>query len=183
MAAPTPTTEPSTLIAGDTAKWLKPLPDYLASAGWVLTYTLVNVTNRITFNATASGADHLVNVAASTTVGWAAGTYAWRAAVALSGEVYTVDSGNITIQPTFGAASDTRSSARKALKAINDYIENPNNLQAAEYTIAGRSLLRHNLSTLMEMRSQLIVEVAQEDAAANLARGLPDKRRVLVRFG
>ena len=74
MAAPTPTTEPATLIAGDTARWIKSLPEYLASAGWALTYTLINATNKITFSAAASGDDHLVNVAAATTGSWAAGS-------------------------------------------------------------------------------------------------------------
>ena len=75
MAATTPTTEPSALIAGDTAKWLKTLADYLPADGWVLSYTLINSAAKITFAATTSGSDFLVNVAAATTAAWAAGSY------------------------------------------------------------------------------------------------------------
>jgi len=184
MAAPTPTTEPASLVAGDTAKWLKTIPDYPASAGWVLTYTLINASAKITFGATASGDDHLVNVAAATTAAWAAGSYAWRATVALAGEVYTVASGTITVEPAFGAATlDNRSHARKVLTNINAYLENANNLTAARYQIAGRELQRISIAELLTLRDRYRSEVAREDAAANVARGLPDKRRVMVRFG
>jgi hypothetical protein len=184
MAAPTPTTEPVTLIAGDTAKWLKSTPDYLASAGWVLTYTLINASAKITFSATASGTDHLVNVAAATTAAWAAGSYAWRATAFLAGEVFTVSSGTITVEPAFGAATlDNRSHARKALANIEAYLENANNLTAARYQIAGRELWRISVADQLTLRDRYRAEVAREDAAANAARGLPDKRRVYVRFG
>ena len=184
MAAPTPTTEPTTLIAGDTARWIRALPDYLASAGWVLTYTLINATGKITFSTSAYGDDHLINVSAATTGGWAAGSYSWRAAVALSGEVYTVDTGTIVVQPAFGVATlDNRSFARIALANIEAYLVNPANLSSAQYKIADRELSRIPMGDLLAMRDKLRMEVTQEDAAAHIARGLPDKRRVMVRFG
>lgn len=184
MAAPTPTTEPTSLIAGDTAKWLKTLSDYPASAGWVLTYTLINASAKITFGATSIGDNHLINVAAATTESWEAGSYAWRATVALSGEVFTVSSGTLTVEPAFGTDTlDNRSHARKALANIEAYLENSNNLTAARYQIAGRELQRIPIADQLALRDRYRVEVAREDAAANVARGLPDKRRVMVRFG
>lgn len=183
MAAQTPTTEPASLIAGDTAKWLKSLPDYLASDSWVLTYTLVNATTRITFSAGASGDDHLVNVAASTTTGWTAGTYDWRSQVAKSGEVFTVGTGSIKVEPSFAAAVDARSHARKTLTNIEAYLEDSNNLKSAMYEIAGRRLQHIPLPELLALRDRYRFDVAKEDAAAASARGLPDKRRVFVRFG
>lgn len=183
MAAPTPTEEPTSLLAGDTAKWLKSLPDYLASDGWVLSYVLANAAVRITFSASSSGADHLVNVLASATAAWAAGDYEWRAQVSKSGEVYTVGSGAITVHPSFASAVDGRSHARKVLANIEAYLENSGNLTAAMYEIAGRRLQKIPLADLVAMRSRYQFEVAREDAANNAARGLPDKRRVMVRFG
>lgn len=184
MAAPIPTTEPASLIAGDTAKWLKTLPDYPASAGWLLVYNLINAAAKITFSATASGADHLVNVAAATTSGWAAGTYAWRATVSLGGETYTIASGTISVQPAFSADTlDNRSFARMALANIEAYLRDANNLTAARYMISGRELWRLSITDQLTLRDKFRAEVTREDAAANLARGLPDKRRVMVRFG
>lgn len=185
MTAPTPTTEPTTLIAGDTAKWLRSLPDYLPAAGWILTYTLLNATGKITITSSASADGHLVNVPAADTALWSAGEYAWRAQVAsAAGDAYTMGGGTITVQPTFGAAAlDGRSHARKTLANIEAYLENANNLTAARYQIAGRELWRISISDQLMLRDRYRAEVAREDAAANAARGLPNLRRIMVRFG
>lgn len=179
-----PTAEPSSVNAGDTVRWLRTLADYPASAGWVLTYTLLNAASKITITATASGDDHAVTVAAATTANWVAGEYAWRAQVARAGEVFTVCDGRITVRPSFGAATlDTRSGARRALEAVEAYLEDPTNLTAAKYSIAGRSLDRIPLPDLWAHRDRLKFEVAREDAAACAAAGLPGKGRIYVRFG
>jgi hypothetical protein len=183
MSASTPTTEPAALLAGDTARWLITLPDYSAADGWVLSYTLANATNRINFAATASGNDHLISVPAATTAGWLAGAYEWRAQVSKAGEVYTVQSGSIVVQPSFGAAVDGRSHARKVLTNIEAYLENSQNLSAAMYEIAGRRLQRIPVPELLTLRDKYKGEVAREDAAADVGRGLPDRRRIMVRFG
>lgn len=178
-----PTSEPARLVAGDTLKFTKALPAYPATEGWALAYTLVSAANRYTFSATASGADFLVNVSAATTAGYAAGDYAYRAQVSKAGEVYTVAEGRITVAPGFGAATDARSTARRALEAVEAYLADANNLAASSYQIAGRELRRHTLPELWAHRDRLKAEVVREDAAAGLAAGLPDKRRILVRFG
>ena len=184
MAALTPTFEPASLTAGDTARWLKCLPDYLPVDGWQLVYTLLNAAGKITFNAVALGADHLVSVAALTTAGWAAGDYAWRAQVVRADEAYTVASGTCTVRPAFSAATlDARSHARKTLANIEAYLENPGNLTSSMYEIAGRKLQRFGIPELLTLRDRYRAEVAREDAAASVARGLPDRRRVFVRFG
>jgi len=183
MAAPNPTTEPDTLTPGDTARWLRCLPDYPASAGWVLSYTLTNAAARYTFDATADGDDHLVNVPPATTAAWAAGNYAWRAQVALAGDVFTVATGTTAVLPSFAAAIDARSHARKVLANIEAYLENANNLSAASYEIAGRQLQRFGLPDLLKLRDRYRAEATREDNAAAIARGLPDRRRILVRFG
>lgn len=184
MARPIPTSEPATLIAGDTANWIISLPDYPSSAGWTLSYTLINAASKITFSSSASGDDHLVNVPASTTAGWTAGNYAWRAQVSQAGQVFTVASGSIGVQPGFDASTlDNRSHARKTLDAVQAYLENPANLSAAMYEIAGRRLQRLSIPDLIILRDRYQAEVAREEAAALVARGLPDKRRVMVRFG
>lgn len=184
MAAPTPQTEPAQLIAGDSAKWLKSLPDYLPLDGWLLTYTLVNATSKISFSASAQDDAHLVNVAPAASTGWAAGIYAWRASVSNADETHTIASGTITVAPAFGVDTlDARSFARKALANVEAYLENPQNLTSASYSIAGRTLSRHAIPELLKLRDRFKFEVLQEDSADRAARGLPDRRRVFVRFG
>lgn len=179
-----PTTEPAAVNAGDTVRWRRALPDYPAGAGWALTYTLLNSAGKITVTASASGDDHLVNVAAATTATWAAGDYAWRAQVSKAGEVYTVAEGRMAVRPSFAAPTlETRSLARRALEAVEAYLADPNNLAAAQYEIAGRQLRRHTLTELWAHRDRLRLEVLREEQAGRLAAGLPDRRRVFVRWG
>ncbi len=184
MAPPIPTTEPDTLTAGDTAKWLKTLADFPATEGWVITYTLINAAGKITFTSSASGSDHLINVAATTTSGWPSGAYSWRATAAFGGEVHTVGSGTITIRASFtGSTLDDRSFARVALANVEAYLKNGNNLEAARHQIAGREIFKYPLAELLALRDKLRIEVNQEDAADRVSRGLPDHRRIVVRFG
>lgn len=183
MSAPISTTEPTTLPAGDTAKWRRTLPDWLASDGWALTYTLVNAATRITFTASADGDGHLVNVPAATTATWAPGAYTWRAQVSKAGEVYTVGTGIMHVLPAFGAATDARTHAAKVLEAVEAYLENANNLAAAQYEIAGRSLRRHTLPELLALRDRYRFELSRADAAQRAAAGLAPRGRIAVRFG
>ena len=182
--ADTPTIEPSSVNAGDTWRWTRSLADYPASAGWALSYTLINASAKITVNASASGDDHAVTVAAATTAGYAAGTYDWRARVSRAGEVYTVGEGRLTVRNAFSAATfDARTHARKTLDAIEAVIEGRASSSTAEYTIAGRSLKHIPVADLLALRDKYRAEVLREDAAAAVAAGLPDRRRVFVRFG
>jgi hypothetical protein len=178
-------TEPPSVNAGDTVRWTRRLTDYPAGAGWVLGYTLLNATAKITLTGTASGDDHAIVVAAATTAAWVAGDYAWRARVSRGAEVFTVGEGRMQVRPSFGATTlDTRSTARRALEAVEAYLADPNNLSAASYEIADRSLSRYDLPALWAHRDRLRVEVAREDAAARIAAGLPGgSGRVYVRFG
>lgn len=179
------TTEPAACVAGDTVQWLRTLADYPASDGWVLAYVFANAAGTFTVSTTASGADHLARAESAATDSWAAGDYAWQARVSRSGDVFTVGTGRTAVLPGLagGTSLETRSQARAALDAINAYLADPGNLTAASYTIAGRSLSRRPIPELLQLKSHFAAEVAREDAAAALALGLPDRRRIYVRFG
>ena len=178
------TTEPTAITAGDTVSWTKSLADYPANGGWSLSYTIINATNKYTVNATASGADFLVSVTAATTAGWAAGDYSWQSRVTKGAEAYTVDIGDITIKPSFEskATLDNRSHAQKTLDAIEDTIAGRATSATAEYEIAGRKLKYISFAEMLKLRDFYKATVLQEKAAQNLAKGLPDPRRVMVRF-
>lgn len=184
VSATIPTIEPPRIVAGDTAKWLKQLPDYPASAGWVLSYRLINAASVIGVSSTASGADHLVNVPAATTAAWAAGSYDWRAQASLAGEVYTVGAGRVVVEPAFGASPlDARSQARRMLDAIEATLEGRASSSTAEYEIAGRRLKHIPIPELLVLRDRLRADVAREDAATALAAGQSPRGRISVRFG
>lgn len=183
MAADIPTIEPTRLVAGDTLKFKITLGDYPANESWVLTYTLVKASTRITFDATANGTDHLVTVAAATTAAYAVGDYDWRAQASKAGEVFTVRTGRIEIVSAFSAATDARTHARTVLENIEAVLESRASSAVAEYEIAGRRLKNIPIGELLQLRDKYRGEVAREDAASDIARGLGDRRRVYVRFG
>lgn len=180
-----PTSEPTTLRAGETWSWLRSLPDYPAPT-WVLTYTLINSSAKQTITATASGADHLVSVAAATTGGYAAGTYTLLGRVAKSPEVYSVYSATLQVDPNLAAAStyETRTTAKKILDALDAYLlgrATANELETLEVTVGDRTL-RSDRVSLLKLRETLKAEVLREQQADRMAAGLPDKRRLHVRW-
>jgi hypothetical protein len=183
VSATIPTAEPGRVVKGDTAKWLKTLPDYPASAGWVLTYTLANAAGRYTIAAAASGVDHLVTATATITAGWPAGDYALLGRVALGSEVYTVFEGRVTLAPDLAEAADTRSQARRALDAVDAMLEGRAASSVRSYEIQGRRLEHFPMADLLKLRDRLRVDVMHEDNAARVRAGLQPRGRVMVRFG
>lgn len=181
----TATTEPSRVTAGDTVTWLKSLENYPASAGWVLVYTLINATGKQTITATAIGDDHLVNVSAATSAGWAAGSYSWSARVSKASEKFTVGTGSIIVAPDLAAATtlDTRSTARKTLDAVNAALESyGSKAYLHSFEIAGRKQAFHTPGDFLSFRSRLMAEVAREENAVRLAAGLAPRNQLTVRF-
>lgn len=182
-----PDTEPAYIQAGDTLAWRRTLPDYPASAGWTLSYRLINATGKIDIAASADGDAHLVSVAASVTASWSAGAYKWTAHVVRGAERYTVGSGDVVIKPDLAAQPsgvDARSEAERALadlrSALLTWIATSGQVQS--YTIAGRTMTYRSMAEIRRAISLAEREVAREKAAERLAQGLDAGRRVLVRF-
>ncbi|MDP9990399.1 hypothetical protein J2W28_000218 [Variovorax boronicumulans] len=180
MAIDTSNTEPISIIPGDTVKWARRFSDYPPSAGWALSYELLNAMHRYEIHASADGDSFRVVVAAQTTQAYAPGSYDWRARVTNADEVYTVATGRLTIAPSFGAAGDVRSHARRTLDAIEAVLEGRATSATAEYEINGRRLKYIPLNELHEMRTRYQREVAAEEGKSG-TRGASG--RVMVRFG
>lgn len=182
----TPTIEPTEITAGDTVRWQRSLPDYPASDGWVLSYALVNTSNKIALTGTASGDDHLIAASATTSATWAAGQYDWQAVVTRSAERFTVGYGRITIKPNLAAAAsgyDNRTQARKILEALRAAYETyvGSRGHVSEYEIAGRKMKFRSVPEILQQIEHWQREVAREEQAASLAAGRRPGR-VLVRF-
>lgn len=183
------TTEPQLVTQGDTFTWRKTLNQYPATDGWVLNYALINSSGKIVFSAIADAGDHLVNVPAATTAGYARGVYNWQSYVtrAATGERYTVSVGQIEIVADFSAqagGADLRTEARKILDTLQAawLVASQSRAFVAEYTIGTRRIK-------MATRQEWVIEidywrriVAKEDQAERLKRGLPSRRKVMVRF-
>lgn len=179
----TPTTEPTQATAGDTVSWSIALPDYPASAGWVLSYALLGSSGKLSISSVASGDDHLVNVPAATTASWPAGLYSWQAyATHATLGRFTVRTGMLTILANFATATDGKTTARKLLDAIESVLQGSANLSQKSIEINGKRIDRHSITELFSVRSRLQQEVQQEEAAAGIAAGLGSSNRILVRF-
>jgi len=184
---------PTQLTAGDSLRLSIPSQGRTVADGWALALLLVpaaGVGLRITAGTNAADPDnagaHLLTVAAGVTAGWAPGAYTWVLQASKAGERETLASGQTTLRPDPASATgplDLRSTSRQALDALNAYLLDANNLKAASYSIAGRTLSRHSMPDLLALRSRLQAEVAREEAAAAVAAGGVDRRRIYVRFG
>lgn len=174
MSAPTITSEPAAIRAGDTLNWLISAPDYPASGGWSLEYTLINAAGKITFSSSGEGDAHRLTVAAATTAEWAAGQYAWQRRAKKAAEAYTLATGAIEIKADFSAQTqlDARTHAQKTLAALEAWIEG-HDLSVAEYEIAGRRMKYIPIADLLKLRSQYQREVRGQSGKSG---------RIYVRF-
>lgn len=185
MTAPIPTTEPASLIAGDTLTWRRTLADYPAGT-WTLKYRLLNAAGKIDITAGADGTDHLVAVASATSAGYAVGDYTWSAWVEKTGARVTVGGGTITVKPDVSALTvlDARTDAAKIVEqlmaAYKGYTES--NGHIAEYEIAGRRMKYRSAADILEQITFWKAQLNQEKTAERLAAGLPGGNRVMVRF-
>jgi hypothetical protein len=183
--ATTPTTEPATIVAGDTITWQKSLSDYPATT-WTLKYRLLNAAGKIDITATASGDDHLISVTSTTSAAYTAGDYDYLAWVEKSGERVTVGEGRITVKPNLAALNtyDGRSPARKIYEGLLAAYQAAVTSRAfvAEYEIAGRKMKFNGKADWLTEINYWKAQVAAEDRAAKIAAGMGGGSRVLVRF-
>lgn len=184
------TTEPTSIRAGDTWAWTRSLSDYPAPT-WTLKYRFRHPSNAgFEIVASASGTDHAVSVAAATTTGYTAGTYAWLAWVENGATKTSVDEGRLEVKPDYrsglaAATYDARSDARIVYEAlIAEY-----KARAAagrgfvgEYEIAGRRMRFANAADMIKAINFWAGQVRAEDAAADLANGTGSGRVIGVRF-
>ncbi len=189
MSETLPTHEPASMSVGDSVRWKRRIEVYGdhkdPADSWVLTYRLVNANDKIEIACTDNGDGyHLASVTATTSADWVPGVYTWRAFVAQGSDRFTVGEGRICIEPNLADldAQDLRSWARRMLDAIEALLENRATQDQQSYSIAGRSISRFSRAELMEQRRMLKREIANEDAAIQIAAGGPHRGITRVRI-
>ncbi len=183
-----PTSEPLSIIAGDTLTWQKTLVNYPASQGWTLNYRLINAAGHLDITGSASGDDHLISVPAAASSGYVAGQYNWQSYVTnAGGERHTIETGDIEVKANWAAATtglETRSTARQILDALEAawLVASTKRAFVFDYQIANRKMR-------FALRSEWIAEldywrreVYREERAQRIAAGLPSGAKVYVRF-
>lgn len=155
MAREIPTTEPSTLYAGDTVQWTKTFSDYPKSDGWSLAYSFRGPTALATATAAVNPSDaagYLITIAASDTVLLSAGVYRWTAKVTKGAEVYTVGRGTVAVELTAGAA--VTSHAESMVTLLEAAIAGRIAGDVQSYTIGGRTVEKIPIGELRGMLAQ-----------------------------
>jgi len=180
-----PTTEPDSITAGDSFTWQRTLADYPAGT-WTLKYRLINAAGKIDITATASGTDHLVSVAPTTSDDYTAGTYTWTAWVEKTGYRITIGGGTMEVKPNIAALNtlDARTDAAlivdQLMAAYKSYTAS--NGHVAEYEIAGRRMKFRGSAEILDQLNHWRAILASEKRAERIAAGLGGGNKFLVRF-
>lgn len=185
MALDIPTIEPEFIQAGDTIKWTKSLSDYPANDSWVLSYRLSNRYDNYDISTSADGADHAVVISAATSAAYQPGDYSLLGWVTKSGERYSIDTKSVTVKPNLAVLEgyDTRTSAQKALDALNAGLEKyAGNAWKQSYSVEGRTMAFRSASDFFALRSRLQTEVHREKQAERIKQGLGSTSRIRVRI-
>lgn len=124
---------------------------------------------------------------AAATANWVADDYTWASWVERTGEKHTVDRGQIVVQPdprTLPAGHDGRSQALRALEQLRAAFAtfSASKGTVRRYKIGEREMEFNAASEILMQIRYWEQQLANETAAANLAKGLAPKNRILTRF-
>jgi len=178
------TSEPATIVAGDTVQWTKIISDYPATSGWTLKYSfqLVGSTqDPITFDASASGAGYSISITPAVSAEWVAGNYIWTAFVDNGTDRHRVATGSLGILADPVAASGG-THATRTLALIEAAIEGRIPAGLEQTTIDGQSILRITMPDLFLLRNKYAAEVRAEEDRARVASGQSSQRTMFARF-
>jgi hypothetical protein len=181
---------PPKLVAGETLNYItepRVASTYPASAGWVVTLYLNAraAGTATTVSSTASGDDHVLEVAATVTAGWGAGWYGWEIWASLGLERYRIDDGQLQVVAgllSAAAGADTRSLAQRALDDAEAALAawTPT---TKRYKIGEREMEFNDQGDIIALISHWRAAVTREQAAQSMAAGRPNPRKLQVRMG
>lgn len=179
----TPTQVPDELTAGDTWEWVRELSDYPAPT-WDTAWYFEKSDHSFDVAGVDSGTQHSATVAASTSVDIKVGRYRWTLLATSGSTRKTVESGwtEVLRNPAAAGNFDHRTTARRNLEMIEAYLADSGNLNAASYSLGGRSLSRWSRADLLVERDKWKAEARAEEAAERIGAGLGNPRRLYVRF-
>lgn len=165
----------SSLVIGDTLRFLKSAPAYPPADGWTMKIRLVPRAggSAQTLTATPEGSEYLFNVPPATTSQWTPGEYGWSSWVEKTGARYTLETGGqLTVLPdpaSVAAGTDLRSRAQKALDDARAALAAWKPTKRS-YTIGGRSWTFNSKADIVGVIHYWEGEVAKEDVAAGRSR-------------
>lgn len=181
---------PALIYSGDTVKWNEPATaDYSSTASWVATFSLKHAdgNDALTVTGVADGAGGWnFTLTAVQTATLHASIHWWQLVVTKAGERYTLGTGDLAVQgdiPASGNHYDGRSQSQIDLDAVRAAMRaRIAGGEVQEYSIGNRSLKKMPMADLIALETKLKADVARENRADRLAKGLNSGRSVFVRF-
>ncbi|UNC12870.1 hypothetical protein FE249_00820 [Acidiphilium multivorum] len=175
---------PGIWTAGDTVTWVDratrdPQGNPITPGAWSLTYSLRGPGSLDIESTDIEGGWQLVAAGADTTT-LAAGRYDWQctAKSAADGTLVTIGRGQVFLQPNLAgvqAPYDGRSQAKQIVDAIDaEMLRRTQGGAAVEFSIAGRSLRKHTVKEMIQLRSYYLEVYAREVRAERIKQGLGD---------
>jgi len=170
MAPTIPSSEPPVLVAGATWKWTKQFGAYPTADGWTLSYYFAGpaVFNFAAVANSPTPGVFNVNVAASATAAYTAGTYTWIARVTLPGgtpEVYDAAAGKTIVEPNIATATGAtmQEYSEKLLAAVENEIvarlTGNGSAHTGYSTPDGRSISKIDIKDLWSLRRKIQMEL------------------------
>lgn len=165
---------PAQITVGESVSWKYGNGTYPASAGWAVTYTLINATARIQMVSVADSDDHLIEVAAAVSALYTAGNYDWQMHVANGTERYLLGEGVIEVLADFAAAGlsggyDSRSHVKKVLDALEAAIEGRASKVQMSQSVGGLAIQYMSLAEMITLRDKYRAKYQQELVAGGKA--------------
>ncbi|RCS59725.1 hypothetical protein [Parvibium lacunae] len=184
---------PATLVAGDSLSWTDDVyvddnNKSYTSATYTLTYYFRGPGAGINVAAVANGSGWKTTLTAPNSAPMAAGQWFYVAVLSnQAGERVTISSGQIEVTPDLTRIDtpyDGRSLAEKALADAEAALASFKSTQGKikRYTIADRTMEFASVPELLQLINYWKVRVNSERTAKQIANGLGDPRRLLVRF-
>ena len=186
---------PSTIRSGSTTTWrenslVDPYGDAIQSTdSWVLKfYIRTNSSSGLTATGSTYGTGWQFDLSASDTAPLSAGDYFWQAEASKGATKYDVGSGAVEVLQSLaysgGVSSiQAKTQVQQDLESVQSAIRTlVSGGVVKEYSIAGRSLKKYDLSDLMTLESRLKYQLKREQKADLIANGLGNPAAMYVRF-
>lgn len=175
---------PDSITKGVTNEWTVDAPQYPASDGWIIEYTILNSQEQHSFSSTNVEGRHSIIVDATASGGYGVGEYFYQAVAKKDAALYLVETGYLMVKPGFkdlASGFDARPHCKKVLDAIEALLEGKATKDQARYIIGSRRLDRYTFEELIVFRDKYRAEWKSWLKAEKLKQGMGG-RNVLVRF-
>lgn len=175
---------PDTLIPGDSYDVSLSEPDYPATAGWSLRWSLAGP-QRLDVESAPDGAAHVLALSVSATGVLTAGVYGWqlRATNTTTGKAHTIRRGELRVESDLAAfaagENDGPAFWDKLIEACDRaLLENVSGGGMMSYMVAGRQVMFQSLDQVRRVRAWAVSERARRRRGSafgkvrvNLVRG------------